>query len=315
MSFVLRRAAAMAALLVVISFGVYALLALAPGSPERILLGARPATEETLDAIREQYNLDDPFLVQYGKWLAGAVQLDFGDSIRTGEAVLSGIADRVGVTLWVGLYAFVVAMSFGVPLGMLAAVKRRGLLDRGIVGLSVMGVSAPAFATGLLFLYVFAVALGWFPVFGEGRGFADRLYHLTLPALTLALAVMALVVKLTRAGMIGSLEQDYVAFARARGLPSSRVLGAYAFRNALVPVVTAGGLILGGLLAGSVLVEVTFALNGIGSLFVESVTTQDIPMVQGIAVLTAIIVVVVNFLTDLLYLFVDPRIRFGRAAA
>jgi peptide/nickel transport system permease protein len=315
LSFVLRRLAALVVLLAIVSFAIFALLHLAPGSPERNLIGFRPVTEETLQAIRAEHNLDDPFLVQYAKWLGGAVQLDFGSSIRTGETVLSGIRDRLGLTLWLGLYASVIAIGLGVPLGIIAALKRRGPVDRGVVALSVIGVSAPAFTTGLLLLYVFAVVLGWFPSFGEGEGFVDRLYHLTLPALTLAIAVMALVVKLTRAGMIGSLEQDYIAFAQARGVPARRVLGGYAFRNALVPVVTAGGLVLGNLLAGAVLVEVTFALNGVGSLFVESVEAKDIPMVQGLAVLTAIIVVVINLITDLVYVMIDPRIRFGKVAA
>jgi peptide/nickel transport system permease protein len=184
-----------------------------------------------------------------------------------------------------------------------------------VVGLSVVGVSAPAFATGIFLLYVFAVVLGWFPVFGQGSGFADRVWHLTLPAIALALTGMALVLRLTRAGMIGALEQDYVAFARARGLPAREVIVSYAFRNALVPVVTAGGLILGIMLTGAVLVEVTFALPGLGSLLVTSVSFGDVPMVQGLAMLTAIVIVLVNLLTDVLYLFVDPRIRYGPAPA
>jgi peptide/nickel transport system permease protein len=301
--------------LLILSFLVFALSYLAPGSPEQMLLGERPSTPETIAAIREQYNLNDPFIVQYGKWLEDAVRLDFGNSIRTNEPVLSGIRDRAGLTFFLGGYAFVIAMGLGVPLGVLAAIKRQSTVDRGVVGLSVVGVSAPAFATGIFLLYVFAVVLGWFPVFGQGSGFADRVWHLTLPAVALALTGMALVLRLTRAGMMGALEQDYVAFARARGLPAREVIVSYAFRNALVPVVTAGGLILGIMLTGAVLVEVTFALPGLGSLLVTSVSFGDVPMVQGLAMLTAIVIVLVNLLTDILYLFVDPRIRYGRAPA
>jgi peptide/nickel transport system permease protein len=312
---VLRRLAALILLLLVVSFLVFWLQELAPGDTERILVGARPATPETLAAIREEHHLDQPFFVQYGIWLSSAVLFDFGASIRTGEPVVTGIADRLPITLWVGTYGFLVAMVLGVPLGILAAVRRGSATDRGVVAFGVIGVSAPAFATGILLLYVFAVKLAWFPVFGEGEGFVDRLYHLTLPALTLALAVMALVVKLTRAGMIESLEQDHVVFAQARGLSGARVLTAYGLRNALVPVVTAAGLVLSGLLVGSVLVEVTFALNGVGTLFVESVNKKDIPMVQGIVILTAIVVVLVNLATDIAYLAIDPRIRFESSAA
>lgn len=313
--FIARRLAALALLLLIISFFVFTLLYLAPGSPEQMFLGDRPSSPETIEAIKEQYHLNDPFIVQYGRWASGAVRLDFGNSIRTNEPVLSGILDRAGLTFFLGGFAFLIAMGLGVPLGVIAAVKRQKVVDRAVVGLSVIGVSAPAFATGIFLLYVFAVVLGWFPVFGQGSGFVDRLWHLTLPAIALALTGMALVLKLTRAGMIGALEQDFVAFARARGLPARKVLFFYAFRNALVPVVTAGGLILGLMLTGAVLVEVTFALPGVGSLLVTSVSFGDIPMVQGLAMLVAIVIVLVNLLTDILYLFIDPRIRFGRAAA
>lgn len=313
--YVARRLAALAVVLAIVSFVVFSLLYVAPGSTERLLLGARPATEETLNNIREKYHLNDPFLTQYGLWLKGVMSLDFGQSIRTGEPVLTGIARRAGITLFVGGYGFLIAMGFGVPLGIYAAVKKRTGVDRAVVGLTVIGGSAPAFVVGLFLLYVFAVILSWFPVFGVGRGFASQLWHLTLPALALGVTAMALVVKLTRAAMIQALEQDYVTFARARGLPRRRVLVGYALRNALVPIVTAGGLILGFTITGSVLVEVTFALPGIGSLLIQSVGVKDVPMVQGVSMVLAFLIVVVNLLTDVLYLFVDPRIRFGGAAA
>lgn len=310
-----RRLLALLALVVVISFVVFSLLYLAPGSPEQILLGARPATQETIDAIRDEYHLNDPFLVQYGKWARDALRFDFGRSIRTNEPVVDGIADRFKLTLQLGGLAFLITIALGVPLGVLAAVRNRTSIDRGIVALSVVGVSAPAFATGILLLYVFAVELGWFPVFGEGSGVVDRLRHLALPALSLALTGMGLVLKLTRTAVIGSLEQDYVTFARARGIPRRRVLSTYALRNALVPIVTAGGLLLAYMLAGTVLVEVTFALPGLGSLLVDSVRTLDVPMVQALTILIATLVVVVNLLADLVYVAVDPRISFARAKA
>jgi peptide/nickel transport system permease protein len=281
----------------------------------QLLLGTRQASPELVRSLRHEYNLDKPFLERYGIWLAHAAQLDFGRSIRTQEPVLDGISGRLGLSLFLGLYAFLISLALGVPLGILAAVRKRGATDRAVVGLSVVGVSAPAFATGIAFLYVFAVLLGWFPVFGAGDGFGDRLYHLTLPAFALALTVMALIVKLTRAAMIGALEQDYVTFARARGVARSSVLVRYALRNALVPIVTAAGAVLGVLIAGAVFVEVAFDLPGIGSLLVESVESKDIPMVQGLTIVIALVIVVVNLLTDLAYLAVDPRIRFGAAPA
>jgi peptide/nickel transport system permease protein len=309
--FVARRLAVLPLLLLIISFGVFSLTYIAPGSAEEALLGGRVSSPATLAAIRKEYHLDRPFLSQYATWVSHAVRLDFGTSLRTGQSVRSATSQSFASTLFLGLYGFVIAIGFGVPLGVMAAIRKRRFSDRAIVGVSVVGVSAPAFASGILLLYVFAVALGWFPVFGQGSGFSGRLYHLALPAVTLSLTAMALVVKLTRTAMIDALDQDYVAFARARGVAYHRVLTAYALRNALVPVVTASGLILGYMLTGAVLVEVTFALPGMGSLLVDSANFKDIPTVQGIAIVVAIVVVLVNLLTDILYAVVDPRIRLG----
>jgi peptide/nickel transport system permease protein len=309
---ILRRVLALVVQLLVVSFAVFGLLAIAPGEPERLLLGTRQATPGTMEAIRQEYRLDEPLLTQYGAWLGAAARLDLGTSIRNREPVLSGVLDRLYVTAGVGLMGFVIAMAVGVPLGIVAALRRGTIVDRAAVGLSIVGISSPSYAVGIVLLYVFAVALPWFPAFGEGQGFFGHVYHLTLPAIALAIGVTALVVKFTRAGMLRALEQDYVAFARSRGIRPLRVTFSYAFRNALVPVVTAGGLILSAVLVGSVFVEAAFSLNGVGALFVRSVELKDIPMVQGIALLTATIVVLVNFLTDVAYLLVDPRIRFGK---
>ena len=310
--YVARRLLALVLVVVVISFVVFSLLYLAPGSPEQILLGARPSTPETIRSIRAEYHLDDSFLQQYRAWAVDALRFDFGRSIRTNEPVTAAIRERFGLTLQLGIFAFLITMLLGVPLGILSAVRKQSALDRGVVGISVVGISVPAFATGILLLYVFAVELGWFPVFGEGTGVTGRVRHLTLPAVALALTGMGLILKLTRTAMITALETDYVTFARARGIPERRVLTSYALRNALIPIVTAGGLLLAYMLAGTVLVEVTFALNGMGSLLVDSVRTLDLPMVQALAILIALIVVLVNLVTDLAYVLIDPRISFTK---
>ena len=314
-SYILRRLAALVGLLLLVSLIVFGLLYAAPGSVEQSLIGTRPPTPETLQAIREQHNLDEPFVTQYLLWLGDAVRLDFGRSVRTSEPVLDAITDRLYLSVFLGVYGFLVAVAVGVPLGVLSALRQRSTLDRSVVGLSVIGLSAPVFVTGIVLLYVFAVELGLFPVFGSGDGFTDRLWHLALPAVALALTAMALLLKLTRAAMITALDQDYVTFARARGLSSRRVIVGHALRNALIPVVTSAGLVFGYMLTGALLVEVTFALPGIGSLFVESVTFRDIPMVQGLAIVVAVLIVLVNLVTDVLYLFIDPRIRFERVSS
>jgi peptide/nickel transport system permease protein len=311
---VARRLLVLPVLLILISLGVFSLVYLAPGSVEQALLGARPATPALLAQIRAEYHLNDPFITQYLLWAARALHLNFGTSIQFDEPVWTIIRQNLFPTLILGIYGFIIVMALGVPLGALAAFRRRTGVDRSVIGLTVIGVSMPAFASGVFLLYVFSVFLGWFPIYGEGSGVTGRLWHLALPALALALTAMALVVKLTRAGMIAALDQDYVAFAQARGVPWRQIFWHYALRNALIPVITSAGLILGYMLTGAVLVEVTFALPGIGSTLVGAVSFKDAPLVQGIAMMLATIIVIVNLLTDIAYLVVDPRVRFGSAA-
>jgi len=289
---------------------------LAPGSVEAsILRDAVAIDRETLAAVRARYHLDDPFLVQFVSWLGNAVQLDFGTSLRTGESVSTMLADRAPITLELMAMAFVITLVLGLPLGVLAATRAGSAIDRGTVAFSIVGVSAPAFVTGLFFLWLFGLELGWFPIFDVGEGIADRVYHLLLPALTLAFGMLSLIVKVTRAAMIDTLQQDYYAFARARGVAKPRALRRYALRNAAIPVVTASGLLIGAMVGGSVLVEVTFSLPGLGSLLVDSINFEDLPVVQAVALTIAAVILLVNLLTDLAYRCVDPRIRLGGAAA
>jgi len=314
-SYVLRRLLVAIPLLLLISLGVFALVNLAPGDPARSLLGSRQSSPETLAAIREQYHLDEPFVVQYLIWLRQVFVWDLGRSIQGSELVTTMILQRLPLTIFLGLYGSLVALGLGIPLGILAAYRHGSEVDRGVVTLGVIGVSAPAFATGIFLLYVFGVYLGWFPIFGQGEGPLDQVWHLTLPAIALGFTVMGLVIKITRASMIEELQKDYVAFARARGLTSRRITTSYVLRNALIPVVTAAGLIVVGLLTGAVLVEVTFGLPGLGSLLVTSVTQRDLPVIQGIVLILAIFIVLMHIGIDVLYTLIDPRIRFGRVEA
>lgn len=314
-AFIGRRLAVMAVLLAVISMAVFALLYLTPGDLAQVLLGDQQVTPESIAAIHKQYHLDDPLPVQYARWASGAIHLDFGHSIRTREPVIGGILHRLRLTLFLGVYGFLIGMGLGVLLGILAAVRKRSPVDRAVVGLSVLAVSSPAFVTGIFLLFLFGVLIPVFPISGQGQDFMDQLWHLTLPAIALALTGMARVIKLTRAAMITTLEQDFIAFAHARGLSRWRVLGAYAVRNSLNPIVTAGGFIFNQMMFGTVLIEVTFALPGVGNLLVESINFKDIPMVQGLGVLIALVVITVNLLIDVLYMVIDPRVRFSAVAA
>ncbi len=310
--FILRRLAIAIPLLLIVSFGVFALVHLAPGDPVRALLGSRASDPATLAAIRERYHLNDPFIVQYGKWLWQVLQGDLGRSIQGSQLVTSAIRQRLGLTIFLGLMSSFLVLFFGILLGMLAGFRRGSRLDRGVVMFGVFGISSPAFVTGILLLYVFGVVIGWFPIFGAGRGFLDRFWHLSLPAVALALSIMAIVVKITRAAVIQELDKDYVVFARARGLSPSRIVFGYVLRNALIPVVTAAGLIIVGLVANAIYVEVTFALPGLGSLTVEAVQRRDIPLIQGTTLFFSAFVILLNLLIDLAYILIDPRIRFER---
>src|SRR5262249_17681689 len=310
-AFIARRLAGLAIVLVLVSILVSSLLYVAPGSPEQLLLGnSKTIDPATLKAVRDEYHLNGSLVHRYLDWASAASRLDFGRSIRTSEPVAHGIAQRLSLTAQLAGLAFLVTILVGIPLGIAAAVRRARLVDRSVVFLSVVGLSAPAFATGILLLYLFAVRLSWFPAYGEGGGFGDRLHHLVLPAAALALTATGLVVKITRAAFVTELEKEYVTFARPRGIPLRRVLATLVLLHAAPPLVTAGGLVLAYMLGGSVLVEVTFALPGIGALLVDSVTAEDIPMVQGLAMLIAAIVVLVNLVVDVVYPLIDPRIVF-----
>ncbi|WP_159806678.1 ABC transporter permease [Cellulomonas citrea] len=303
-----RRLVATATLLLALSFLVFSLLYLAPGDVARNLLGARPASPESLAAIREKFGLDQPFLTQYWHWLSGALTGDLGESVRSGSQVTDVLGQRVGLTLQLTVLAFVIALGVGAPAGIRAARRHGSVQDKTIVSLAVVGVAAPGFAVGLVLLYVFAVMLGWFPVYGTGDTPLDRLWHLALPAVALAAGLAALVVKVTRTAVLRELESDYVTFARARGLTPRAVARLY-LTNAAIPVLTSAGLLLAFLFGGTILVETTFSLPGLGSLLAESITFKDIPVVQAVTLVVAVVISLAALAVDLLTLAVDPRVR------
>ena len=309
-----RRLLVAAVVLWLVSLIVFGLLYIAPGDPALILLGDAPPNPATIAAVRRAYHLDQPLLTQYAIWFAAAAHLNFGTSVRTREPVLQAVGSRGAVSAFLMTYAAVIALGFGVMLGILAALHVASPLDRAVVGLSVVGNSTPAFVSGLVLLYAFGILVPAFPVFGPGRGLLDELWHLTLPAVALALTGLALVIKMTRAAVITALDQDYIAFARARGLLWPHVIRAYALRNSLNAIVTASGLAVLRLFSWLVIVEVTFALPGVGALLVDSVNFKDIPVVQALGLLTAVLVIGVNLAIDLLYEVIDPRVRLTRVA-
>ncbi|WP_405651418.1 ABC transporter permease [Streptomyces sp. NBC_01386] len=311
--YILRRLAAGVVLLVTLSFLVFCLLNLSPGTPLQALLGTREASPELIASLNAQYHLNDPFLVQYGRWLADVCTLDLGQSITVQSEAPVGhvLAERVGLTLQLGGYAMVLILLVGLPLGMLAGIRRGRRADRAISTGATLAISAPAFVLAIVLLYVFGVALKWFPVYGTGTGFVERVAHLTLPAATLATVLSGILVRQTRAAMLTAMSQDYVTFARLRGLSPLRVLVRYALRNAALPVVTSLGLILIAALSSTVFIERVFSLPGLGTLLLSAVTDNDVPLVQGSVLVLGAAVILINLTVDLFTLALDPRTRFA----
>ena len=313
--YVARRLLILIPVVLLVSLAAFTLTHAAPGGPIATLLEDAPTSPEQIEAIKKKYKLGDPLAVQYWDWLSGVAQGDLGRSILTNETVLNEIKSRLWVTLMLNAAGILIAIVVGIPLGVLAALRRGRFLDRMLVAISVFFMSTPVFALGLFALYLLGYKAGMFPLFGPGEWVLDRFHHLALPAIVLGLHGMGFTMRFTRAAMLEQFDMDYVAFARARGLGSFHVTFRYAFRNAMIPVVTASGLLFNGLLTGSVLVETVFGLPGLGSLLVNAVTGGDFPMVQGLLLFIAAWIIFVNILIDVLYVFIDPRVQFEKARA
>jgi peptide/nickel transport system permease protein len=286
------------------SLVVFLMLYLIPGDPASIYLGENQASPERLEQIREQLGLNRPLYVQFGDFLWKAVQGDLGRSIQTNRPVIQEIGDRFPNTVTLAIAAMVLAIVFGVTLGVLAGLKQNTWIDTLLMLSALAGVSIPVFWLGLLFIMVFAVWLGWLPATGEGgwRG-------LILPAVSLAALSTATLARLVRSSIIEVLGQDFLRTSRAKGLHQSAIVVRHALPNALIPVVTVIGLQFGNLLSGAVITESVFARPGLGKLVVDSIQNKDFPAVQGVILVLATIYVVVNLIVDLSYAVIDPRIR------
>jgi peptide/nickel transport system permease protein len=314
-TYVGRRLLTSIGLLLVLTFLSFSLLALAPGKPERLLLGTRPATAANLASIRQEFHLNESFWAQYWNWLTGVFHFQFGQSISTLAPIRQMLTQHMQVSFELAALGAVVAVAGGLLLGIAAAVYQQSPLDRFLVVLSIFGVSSPSFVSGVILLLIFSVELNWFPAFGTGTGGVDTLHHLILPAIALGIGSMALVVKITRTTMVRELGSDYVTFARARGASRLRATVVYALRNALIPIITSGGLVFSYLVVGAVLVEVVFNLPGLGTMLVSGTVAHDIPVVQAVTLTIGVVVIGVNFFTDVAYLLLDPRVKQGRTAA
>ena len=297
-------------MLLFVSFVTFGLVRLAPGDPVTIVLGGRRVDPATADALRQQFGLVGDPLSQYVAWLGRALQGDLGDSYRLRQDVVDLIGGRLPLTLELVWLAILITIVVAIPLGVIQAHRRDSGIDYAGSLLALIGLSSPVYFTAIVGVLVFAVWLGWLPAFGAGRGFLDQFYHLILPACALALGTIALTSRMTRSAMIEQLTSDYIEAARAKGLPERSILVKHALRNALIPVVTVTSLQVGFLLVGSVLVEATLGLGGLGSLITDAIQNRDYPVIQASVLLLAVAFILLNLLTDLLYAVIDPRIRY-----
>jgi peptide/nickel transport system permease protein len=310
--YVVQRLLGMLAVMFVVTTIVFIIVRIAPGDPAAVMLGP-DATQQDVAALRTRLGLDRSIPVQYGIFFAQLVRGDLGDSIFLNRPVLTALAERAEPTFFLTLFSILIAATIAIPVGILSAYWRGSLFDQVATTLAMLAASVPSFWLGLLLIQFFAVRLGIFPVSGyggPGASLALRLWHLMLPALSLGIVSSALILRFTRASMLDVLSDDYVRTARSKGMGEFRVIMRHAFKNALIPVLTVIGLTAALLVSGAVVTETVFGLPGVGSLVVSAVLRRDYPVIQGALLVIAALYVLINFLIDMLYLAIDPRVRY-----
>jgi peptide/nickel transport system permease protein len=324
LAFIIRRVFQSIIVLLVVGLVAFSMFRFV-GDPIDNLLG-QERTLEDVERLREQLGLNEPFVVQYWTFLSRAMQGDFGVSYRQGRPVAEILMERAPATLELAAVSGVFAMVFGIGLGVFTAIRRDGIGSNLIMGISLIGVSLPTFLIGILLIYLFAVELGWLPSFGRGdvvslgwwtTGFltTSGLKALILPAITLGLYQMTLIMRLVRSEMMEVLRQDYIRFARARGLRERSVNFRHALKNTMVPVITVTGLQLGSIIAFAIITETVFQWPGVGLLFINAIQFVDIPVMAAYLMLISVMFVGINLIVDLLYVAIDPRLRVDRTKA
>jgi peptide/nickel transport system permease protein len=306
--FVLYRPLQLVPVLFGISVITFVLIHAVPGDPARLLLGAR-ATAEAIAAIRKQFGLDQPVILQYAYFVQNLMHGELGRSIIYKTPVLAVVADRIAPTLFLLIYAVLLAVILSLVLGSIAAVQRGRLADQVIRLFSTVGLGIPAFWLGIVLIMLFSIRLGWFPVSGYGDTFLQHLHHLFLPALTVALAMAPVLTRNLRASLIAESTADYVTAAKAKGLPGHVIFLHHILRNSLLPTVNLLGVNIGWLIGGTVVVETVFSVPGLGGLMVASIFARDYLVVQAVALILALGVVVTNFIVDVVTVALDPRIE------
>ena len=306
--YILKRLLMLIPVILGVTFIVFFILNLSPGDPAAMILGEQ-ATAEAIEMKREELGLNDPILVRYFNYMKDLLHGDMGVSYRNSISVWEQVIDRFPNTVVLAIAGILVALLIGIPLGILSAKKQNTIIDNISMVLSLIGVSMPNFWFGLLVVMLFALKLGWLPSQGMGEGFVPLLLSLILPALTLGTGSAGTIARMTRSSMLEVIRQDYISTARAKGVDERTVTYQHMLRNALIPIITAVGLQFGSLLGGAMLTETVFSWPGLGRLMVENIKSKDIPMVLGCVVFLATMFTIVNLLVDIVYAFVDPRIK------
>lgn len=312
--YILQRLVQTLIVLLIVSFLTYLLVDFLPGDPIAAMTGGE-ISGETYERLYYEMNMDKPVLMRYALLLKGAVTGDLGMSQSYHRQVVAIIAERVPVTIYFSLLAFIISVPLGIVFGIISAVKRGSAIDTAVTLTANVGSCLPQFWLGILFLYVFAMRLGWLPSSGfvwPHEDFWLSIRQTIMPVLCLAVGGIASITRQTRSSMLEVIRQDYIRTARSKGLKSKKVIYIHALKNALLPVITLMGLRLGGLVGGSVFVENVFVIPGMGSLLVNAITSVDIPLIQGCVLLIAVFSCVVNLITDIVYVYVDPRIKVSQ---
>lgn len=285
---------------------VFFLMRILPGDPAQMMLASVGGNADQIATLRESLGLNDPLIVQYGKFMANLAQGDLGNSLRSNQPVTREIAAQLGNTVQLTVASMAIALVLGIVLGVASAIWRQSWIDSVAMSVAMVGICAPNFWLGLMLISIFSFTLNWFPATGS-----EGLSRLVLPAITLGLGSAAVIARLVRSSMIDVLQQDYIAVSRAKGLAESQVMLGHALRNALIPAVTLAGLQFGTLLGGAVIVETVFSRQGIGRLAVNAIVAKDYTVVQGVVLFVAAAYVLINLAIDVLYVFLDPRIRYS----
>lgn len=306
--FVIRRLLQTIPMLFGIVLVVFLVLQITPGDPARQIVGLR-ASEEQLEEVREELGLNDPIIVQYGRYVGDVLQGDLGYSYKSRKPVSSIIGERISVTVWLMVTGVLMTLLISVPLGVIAALRKDRAADQIIRGFGLLGLSMPSFWTGVILLLLVALKTGWFPAGGFGETFGERLHSMILPALTLAIASSPFIIRGLRASMIQVMESDYISTARSIGVAGGRLVRRFVLRNSAGPGVTLVAIEIGFLLFGAVVIETTFALPGVGQGLVLAARGRDLPSVQGYTLLFALVVVAVYLLADIVTAILDPRVE------